>query len=74
MKKRCMVIDLCSALVGSDKRFKNKDTDGEYRPYKNYRDLYPPVRLLPMTSQLKPPCIGNGYLLITVKRLLKNFL
>ena len=41
MKTEEMVIDLCSALVGSDKRFKNKDTDGEYRPYKTYRDLYP---------------------------------
>ena len=36
-----MTLDLCSSTVGSDLKFKNKDTDGKYHPYKEYATLYP---------------------------------
>ena len=36
-----MVPDVCSSRVGSNRRFKNGDTNDEYRPYKEYQETYP---------------------------------
>ncbi|KAM4635742.1 up-regulator of cell proliferation-like [Polymixia lowei] len=33
--------DICSSLVISDRAFSCFDTNGEYHPYKNYREIYP---------------------------------
>ena len=32
---------ICTTLVATDKKFRNNDTNGEYRPYKEYKTLYP---------------------------------
>ena len=36
-----MVLDVCTSLVGSEGTFRNRDTDQQPHPYKNYCDLYP---------------------------------
>uniref|UniRef100_UPI00398F465C interferon-induced very large GTPase 1-like n=1 Tax=Pristiophorus japonicus TaxID=55135 RepID=UPI00398F465C len=36
---RKLVTENCTRLVASDSTFRNKDTNGEFWPYKNYRDL-----------------------------------
>lgn len=36
-----MVLDVCTFLVDSNKRFKNKDTDQKYHPYNDYKKFYP---------------------------------
>ncbi|XP_062903274.1 up-regulator of cell proliferation-like [Mobula hypostoma] len=35
----CLVTDICTASVASDARFRNKDTNGKFYPYKNYRTV-----------------------------------
>ena len=35
------VLDICTFSVASDCRFRNKDTEGEYHPYKDYSQKYP---------------------------------
>uniref|UniRef100_A0A670JIH0 Interferon-induced very large GTPase 1 n=1 Tax=Podarcis muralis TaxID=64176 RepID=A0A670JIH0_PODMU len=36
-----LVYDICSTAVASNTEFKNRDTNGEYYPYKDYRAYYP---------------------------------
>ena len=36
-----MCLDICTALVGSDRVFRNHDTNNQDHPYKKYRDVYP---------------------------------
>ncbi len=33
--------DICTTLVGTERSFRNKDTDGNFHPYKDYTKLYP---------------------------------
>ena len=33
--------DICTALVGTGREFRNKDTNGKFHPYKKYNQLYP---------------------------------
>lgn len=35
-----LVTDICSTAVGSETRFRNSATEGEWHPYKNYSDIY----------------------------------
>ncbi|XP_065894129.1 interferon-induced very large GTPase 1-like isoform X2 [Dysidea avara] len=37
---RQLVFDLCTYSVESEKRFRNRDTDDQWYPYKDYRTLY----------------------------------
>ncbi|XP_072898157.1 interferon-induced very large GTPase 1-like [Hemitrygon akajei] len=34
-----LVMDICTALVASDGKFRNKDTNGEFHPYKHYQEV-----------------------------------
>jgi len=36
-----IIVDLCPTLVGSNCKFRNSDTGGEFRYYKYYRNVYP---------------------------------
>ena len=36
-----MLLDICTSSVASDVRFKNKDTDGNWHPYREYKTKYP---------------------------------
>ena len=41
-KNKKLVLDVCTKAIESDTAcFRNADTNGEYFPYKNYKDLYP---------------------------------
>ncbi|XP_073331714.1 up-regulator of cell proliferation-like [Pagrus major] len=45
-----LVIDICSSLLISDKLFCCNDTNGEYHPYKRYREIYPNWSIPPDAS------------------------
>ncbi|XP_063070447.1 interferon-induced very large GTPase 1-like [Engraulis encrasicolus] len=36
-----LVIEICTTLVNSDSRFRSAETNGEWHPYKAYREIYP---------------------------------
>ena len=45
-----MTLDVCSARVASDAKFRNHDTDDKLHPYKNYRIFYPKWDITPDPS------------------------
>ncbi|TDH02419.1 hypothetical protein EPR50_G00173350 [Perca flavescens] len=47
---RKLVTDICSSSVISDKRFRCSETNGEWHPYKDYRDVFPDWRIAPDAS------------------------
>ena len=46
-----MTLDVCSARVASDAKFRNHDTDYKLHPYKNYRIFYPKWDITPDPSR-----------------------
>uniref|UniRef100_A0A3Q4GYF1 Si:dkey-85k7.12 n=1 Tax=Neolamprologus brichardi TaxID=32507 RepID=A0A3Q4GYF1_NEOBR len=44
------VLDTCSSLVISDKRFRSSDTNNEWHPYKKYKDIYKDWNIQPDVS------------------------
>ena len=41
VRTKVLTSDICTTLVGSERSFRNKDTDGLFHPYKEYTNLYP---------------------------------
>lgn len=46
-----MMLDMCTSLVEGDCRFRNKDTNEQWRPYKNYREIYNDWTITPNSSR-----------------------
>ncbi|MGH0157629.1 UNVERIFIED_CONTAM: hypothetical protein FKN15_049980 [Acipenser sinensis] len=42
--------NVCTSDVFSERKFRNSDTEGEWHPYKDYRDIYPDWNIPPDTS------------------------
>ena len=51
-----MTLDVCSARVASDAKFKNRDTDHKLHPYQNYQKYYPNWIITP-----DPSCEASSY-------------
>ncbi|XP_039679391.1 interferon-induced very large GTPase 1-like [Perca fluviatilis] len=49
-KTEKLVTDVCSSSVISDNRFRCNATNGEWHPYKHYRDFFPDWRIAPDAS------------------------
>ncbi|XP_041840348.1 up-regulator of cell proliferation-like, partial [Melanotaenia boesemani] len=45
-----LITDICTSLVISDKGFRCSATNGEWHPYKNYKDIYPDWNIPPDSS------------------------
>ena len=47
-----LTVDICPSLVGpsSRHRFRNKDTDGHWVNYKDYREIYPKWSIMPSAN------------------------
>ncbi|XP_064176274.1 LOW QUALITY PROTEIN: interferon-induced very large GTPase 1-like [Anguilla rostrata] len=45
-----LVCDICSTSVASEARFRSRETEGKWHPYKDYQSIYPDWRIQPDTS------------------------
>lgn len=49
-----IIIDFCTTAIGSDCRFRNKDTNFEWKPYKEFKDVYKNWDIFTTVNPIEP--------------------